>query len=357
MMTCRNCKKEFSIPPHAIQHRCLVCHTVNTSIHGDGLRGQDQGRHCSISKWFKDGCNVIRPNQMPSDISSYSSSQEKHINKRALLCGVTYRKKKLRLKGTINDVKNMKELLVKRFHFPDDQDHIRVLTEEEKNPNSIPTKKNIEESLKWLVKDCQPGDSLVFYFSGHGLRQPDFIEDERDGFDETICPTDFIQEGMIPDNYINSTIVWPLKVGVKLHAIVDSCHSGTILDLIYVYDREKKTWSDNSPPSKNPLRKSTSGGKAICLSACGDDQMAADTSAFRGKGMNGVMTYLLVKIIRENQDITYGELLEKMHDGIGQIKVGRWHRFLGSIFHQSIIQDPLLSSSQQFDVFSWKFTL
>ncbi|KAJ7968219.1 Metacaspase-1 [Quillaja saponaria] len=353
------------MPPHAIQHRCLVCHTVNTSIHGDGLQGQDQGRHRSISKLFKDGCNVIRQKQMPSDISSCSSSQEQHINKRALLCGVTYRKKKLRLKGPSNDVKNMKELLVKRFHFPNDQDHIRVLTvlkmklntEEERNPNSIPTKKNIEESLKWLVKDCKPGDSLVFYFSGHGLRQPDLIEDERDGYDETICPTDFIQEGMIPDNYINSTIVWPLKVGVTLHAIVDACHSGTILDLIYVYDREKKKWSDNSPPSKNPLRKSTSGGMAICLSACGDDQMAADTSAFRGKGINGVMTYLLAKIIRENLHITYGDLLEKMQEEIEQIKIRRCHRLLGRFFRQSIIQGPLLSSSQQFEVFSRKFTL
>lgn len=89
------------------------------------------------------------------------------------------------------------------------------------------------------MKDCRSGDSLVFYYSGHGLRQPDFEGDEIDGFDETICPVDFLKEGMIVDNDIYATIVQPLTEGVRLHAIVDACHSGTILDLEHVYERDK----------------------------------------------------------------------------------------------------------------------
>ena len=88
------------------------------------------------------------------------------------------------------------------------------------------------------MEGSESGDSLVFYFSGHGLWQPDFNNDEIDGFDETICPVDFMQEGMILDNEINSTIVWPLKQGVTLHAIVDACHIGTILDLECIYNPE-----------------------------------------------------------------------------------------------------------------------
>lgn len=108
---------------------------------------------------------------------------------------------------------------------------------EDEDETHHPTKKNIEKALEWLVKDCGKGESLVFYFSGHGLRQPDFNDDEIDGFDETICPVDFKKEGMILDNYINTTIVKPLREGVTLHAIVDACHSGTILDLVYIYNR------------------------------------------------------------------------------------------------------------------------
>ena len=112
----------------------------------------------------------------------------------------------------------------------------RKLAEMDSHP--LPTKRNIQEALRWLVKDNRPGDSLVFYFSGHGLRQPDFFDDEIDGFDESICPLDFRTEGMIVDNEINDTIVRPLKTGVKLHAIIDACHSGTILDLPHVYSSE-----------------------------------------------------------------------------------------------------------------------
>ena len=93
--------------------------------------------------------------------------------------------------------------------------------------------------MRWLVNDCQSGDSLVFFYSGHGLRQPDFNNDEVDGFDETICPVDFRKSGLILDNDLNSLIVRPLKHGVTLHAIVDACHSGTILDLEHVYDKEE----------------------------------------------------------------------------------------------------------------------
>ncbi|CAJ1936065.1 unnamed protein product [Sphenostylis stenocarpa] len=232
------------------------------------------------------------------------------------------------------------------------------IAEQEQNANLIPTKHNILESLRWLVKDCEAGDSLVFYFSGHGLQQPDFKEDEIDGFDETLCPVDYLREGMIIDNEINSTIVWPLKKGVTLHAIVDACHSGTILDLLFVYNHESGIWEDNKPPSKEPIRKHTSGGLAICLSACEDNQTASDSAVFGGKGMNGVLTYLFAKAIRDYPGITYKRLLETMHDEIKKINRSRCNnRILQNIFNRKIAQDPLLSSSEKFDVSTTIFTL
>lgn len=39
----------------------------------------------------------------------------------------------------------------------------------------------------------------------------------------------------------------------------------------------RKKWDDNRPPSG--VNKNTSGGLAITISACRDDQMAADTDA------------------------------------------------------------------------------
>lgn len=107
--------------------------------------------------------------------------------------------------------------------------------EEEREAVKKPTKHNIRMALFWLVQGCKPGDSLVFHFSGHGSQQRNVIGDEMDGMDETICPVDFETQGMIVDDEINTAIVRPLPPGVKLHAIIDACHSGTVLDLPWLY--------------------------------------------------------------------------------------------------------------------------
>ena len=112
--------------------------------------------------------------------------------------------------------------------------HSKSFAEEETDPYKRPTKRNIRMALYWLVQGCQPGDSLVFHYSGHGSQQKNYTGDEVDGYDETLCPSDFESQGMIVDDEINATIVRPLPQGVKLHAIVDACHSGTVLDLPFL---------------------------------------------------------------------------------------------------------------------------
>lgn len=89
-------------------------------------------------------------------------------------------------------------------------------------------------AMCWLVQGCQAGDSLVFHYSGHGSQQRNYTGDEIDGYDETLCPVDYETQGMIVDDEINATIVRPLPLGVKLHAIIDACHSGTVLDLPFL---------------------------------------------------------------------------------------------------------------------------
>ncbi|KAJ8755635.1 hypothetical protein K2173_022230 [Erythroxylum novogranatense] len=111
----------------------------------------------------------------------------------------------------------MRRLLLNHFGYnPRD---IVILTEVNQGIEIAPTKKNIQKYMNWLLEDCKDGDYLVFFFSGHGSRQPNFTGDELDGFDETICPVDYMNEGKITENEIYSTIVEPLPEGVTLHAI------------------------------------------------------------------------------------------------------------------------------------------
>ena len=56
-----------------------------------------------------------------------------------------------------------------------------------------------------------------------------------DGYDETLVPLDYQSAGQIRDDDLFNTLVGPMKKGVQLTCIMDCCHSGTILDLPYVF--------------------------------------------------------------------------------------------------------------------------
>ncbi|XWS39740.1 hypothetical protein CRYUN_Cryun18bG0080200 [Craigia yunnanensis] len=351
-ITCSRCWQRLVVKGRT-KGAGIVCHSCRNvlpipneeqkSQQHQGLRSRMRSIGSHIKSKMHHGAINPSLNHEPSGPNPMRSS------KRAVLCGITYNNwKQYKLKGTVNDVRNMRDLLSTRFGYP--TECIRVLTEEETDQRFIPTRKNIEDSLRWLVNDCQSGDSLVFFYSGHGLRQPDFNNDEADGFDETICPVDFQKAGLILDNDLNSLIVRPLKHGVTLHAIVDACHSGTILDLPNVYFSLEKKWKDNSPPSG--VNKRTNGGLAISISACLDNQAAADTSAFTGK-MNGALTYLLAEVLKKLPGPTYGDMFDLIHETIDKVNQGCLvnTRILRRIFDYRLSQTPLLSSSDEFDVY------
>jgi hypothetical protein len=210
----------------------------------------------------------------------------------------------------------MRHLLINKFKFSPDS--ILMLTEEETDPYRIPTKQNMRMALYWLVQGCTAGDSLVFHYSGHGSRQRNYNGDEVDGYDETLCPLDFETQGMIVDDEINATIVRPLPHGVKLHSIIDACHSGTVLDLPFLCRMNRAgqyVWEDHRP--RSGLWKGTAGGEAISISGCDDDQTSADTSALSKITSTGAMTFCFIQAIeRSAQGTTYGSLLNSMRTTI-----------------------------------------
>jgi metacaspase-1 len=52
--------------------------------------------------------------------------------------------------------------------------------------DSRATKENMIKGIKNLVNDSQAGDSIVFYYSGHGSQM--HSTEEPDKFDEVLCP-------------------------------------------------------------------------------------------------------------------------------------------------------------------------
>ncbi|XP_054778769.1 metacaspase-3-like isoform X3 [Prosopis cineraria] len=267
---CSHCRRLLLVPPEAHTIKCAVCHGItqigqasntpslvyNSLSHAaNRLRGfintmitgsfnSNVGYGTPHYGYYPPQPQLLRPQAPLVPASAYGS-------KRALLCGICYHRRSYRLKGSMNDVKFMRYFLINQFGFPGDS--ILMLTDdkEEKNPLKIPTKKNIQTAMRWLVEGCRPGDSLVFHFSGHGTQEVDNNMDEIDGYDEALLPVDYEINGMILDDEINARIVRPLPHGAKLHAIIDACHSGTILDLPFVCKMSREgfhTWEDQTQP-------------------------------------------------------------------------------------------------------------
>ncbi|CAO3692819.1 unnamed protein product [Rhizopus stolonifer] len=77
--------------------------------------------------------------------------------KRALLIGINYFGTSAELKGCINDVHNIRDFLTTMYSFR--VDDMVILTDDQQNPQSIPTKQNMIRAMQWLVHDARPNDS------------------------------------------------------------------------------------------------------------------------------------------------------------------------------------------------------
>lgn len=77
-----------------------------------------------------------------------------------------------------------------------------------------------------------PGLSI---FNGARVSLLTIQRQQRSGYDETLIPVDYERSGQIRDDQIFSTLVGPMKEGVVMTCIMDCCHSGSVLDLPFVF--------------------------------------------------------------------------------------------------------------------------
>jgi len=190
-------------------------------------------------------------------------------NKKSLFIGINYFGTRAELRGCINDVKNIRAFVVKHFNFPTDAAHMKVLIDSDKS--NMPTKANILQVLQWLKAGAQPGDSLFLHYSGHGGSQEDTNGDEVDGKDETLIPVDYQKAGVIVDDDLHEILVAGLPAGVRLTAIMDCCHSGSVLDLPFTYAPNGKLEIQEIDNRKAAAEAALHAGKSLLM---GDKQSA-----------------------------------------------------------------------------------
>ncbi|KAK0473660.1 peptidase C14, caspase domain-containing protein [Armillaria luteobubalina] len=134
----------------------------------------------------------------------------------------------LELRCPHRDAREIKDLLIGVYHYTD---VIMLLDDGDPSHDTTqPTYKNLMEHIENLTQGIQPGDRLFFYFSGHAAQLKNLSGGEEDGMDEVLYSS---SGPCIRDNTLREHLVNKLPEGCHLTAVLDACHSGTLLDLTH----------------------------------------------------------------------------------------------------------------------------
>ncbi len=244
---------------------------------------------------------------------------------RALLVGIDQYPKVKPLEGSVNDVRNMHQFALDTLGYRPER--IQVLLDGDATHAGILTA--IE---RWLIEGSQPGDRVLFYYSGHGYQMPDTDGDEADGLDETLVSVDTEPDGqggyrnMISDDELKTR--FDRLADRQTTAIIDSCHSGTVTrGLLDPGDtRARKTLDPGSAEATRDFSKSLadhrreesllkSDRQRVVWSAVSAAQVALVDQEATPRG--GVFTRRFLTGLRDrkadrngNGEVSYAELLD-----------------------------------------------
>jgi len=286
------------------------------------------------------------------------------MKKKAVLVGINYPGTTHALRGCVNDVMLMSEMLTRHFGFQ--AQHKRMLTDNEA------TTRNILDRLEWLVADAQPGDVLFFHFSGHGSQIIDQRYDddkEPDRKDEIICPVDLDwRRNVIRDDDLKA-VFSKVPEGVNLTVVLDCCHSGDGIDSKDSYQpfgpaaasnhidpvkglnlsRELPMPADianrglglDLPVSSKGIKNKHGNDVGILISGCQSHQTSADS--YIGNKFMGAATYFLHRNLKlANFKLDYKTLVTKMNEELKQFNYTQRPELNGreELFEKNFL-DPL----------------
>ena len=206
-----------------------------------------------------------------------------------LVIGINYENdSNARLNGCVNDTVSICNFLKTRCGYLDS--NIQVLTDD---TSVKPTKQNIINAIQVLVQKVKETNAkeVWFSYSGHGsyVYSANSTE-ELDNQDEALVPIDYATSGLITDDTLYQILVKALPTECNLFSIVDACHSGTALDLPYLYRIDTGVTQQREPENIANIVK---------LSGCRDSQTSAD-AYIQGK-YQGALTFAFLKCMEDLQ--------------------------------------------------------
>ena len=286
-------------------------------------------------------CSVVSF-PLTGGVTSSSSLDNVQGTKRAVLFGCNYNytgsacvRWGCTLNGCINDVQNIRLLLISKFGYL--PANVEVIVDDGTS-FEFPSKETIIRKLTNIVNSAQAGDKTFVWYSGHGAQLQNIASDG--GFDECWCPPDTIQNGdYLTDNELNN-IVSNLVAGSTIFIGSDSCHSGTVFDLKYIVQEPNGTFSNRQMNSirgrenlsAEKLNRNLVGGNAvteriltprsygsamlliedsfyektigniICLSGCQDYDTSAD--AWVNSSAQGAMSWAFQQVLDPTMSVS-----------------------------------------------------
>lgn len=207
--------------------------------------------------------------------------------KKALLIGINYYDiSGITLKGCINDIINMRNMLIDAYDY--EPDNITMLRDDDPSKFTLPTHDNIYDHIVTLVIESANLDEIWLHYSGHGSQ---LQKQNSDSLGDILIPIDYTTEGCISDEELYDMI---RRIRCRAILTFDCCHSGTVCDLPWTtqYESGKKVTSRiNNAKINNP--------HIFMFSGCKDDQTSADTINLLDQCM-GAFTNALTECLRNS---------------------------------------------------------
>ncbi len=248
---------------------------------------------------------------------AFSSTQAAEPQKWALLVGINKYRNLPDLAGAVNDVADMKDLLVKKLGFP--ESHIFTLLDGQATRAAILARFESE-----LIARVAENDTAVFHFSGHGSQMADVSGDEPDGKDESLVPHNSREAGVydISDDEIHALLTRLTQRCRNATFIFDSCHSGS--------GQRAGSWRMVPPDPRQPPGIRSGGAPSdegahglgrveaenyVMISACRSTQVAGEIDVNKRK--QGALTHHLVKVLRRAEaNTTWNDVMDEVTRGV-----------------------------------------
>jgi hypothetical protein len=231
---------------------------------------------------------------------------------------------KNQLRSCANDARLMAHVLRERFGFA--EEGLRLLLDKSA------TQEGVLAALRDLQAEVRAGDSVVFYFSGHGSQTKDRDGDEPGGEDQTFVPHDSGRREH-PNRDIEDDVIydWVLRVSEvtpDLTVIADTCFSGTVARAASPRPGEKWVEADCRRPAspqlaaRRGLRSHRDIGPSgllplsdryVLLAACRVHQSAKELPPIPGERepYSAFTFFLCQELLRAPADATWRDVIER----------------------------------------------